>query len=346
MLANDPLPSVRIHIAEGIHLLEAISPELMWELLGQCAATESHPMLLHGLLRWPLVHLQDTHGERIIPLVQAIASNVKDDKDRVDVADNVLWIYLNQYLVHQSIASQALLFQIADHPYEHHALAWRLPFQLRQSSKHGPKSNIVIQQRSDLFNRLISSTCRHCRKHITELEQRPLDMWTEAEEQMLRNLLELANHLGQELFFLSGAFRAEPAPSLASTNDPPLSQVQAQLFWHNHHHSIRLLADLGLSALTYHLLKILNHIAPIDPAEVFILFGDALRAVAVSGYQSEKMGIDLALKIVNRHLSEDKAIFQEDPRCSAALLEVFDILLTSGWPDARKLAYQIHKVFR
>lgn len=345
ILANDSAPAVRFQIAGRVHLLATRFPEFMWEILEQCLAVDPHPQILHALLH-PLSFLQHQHGERIIPLVQTIDGRIRNFERSEPAISQVLAIYLHQYLFHQNTTCQALLLQIADHPYEHATSVRPLAFHLRRSIKHSGQSSQAYQQQVDLFNRLISSTYQACKKGIAELELRSPETWIETEQQMLHALLKLANDLGQELFFLSGAFHANSATPPTPDDDPPSSPEYIPQFWLNHHHRIRLLADLGLPSLTHNMLEILEFMIPLAPNEVFQLFHHALYAAANNGYQYEKMGVDLALKTVNRFLSQHKAIFQQDPTYGPALLTVLDILLKSGWPETRKLAHQVSRVYR
>ncbi len=344
-LSKDSAPSVRLQVAERIPLLGPLFPEFMWEILEQFVAAESHPQILHALLH-PLNHLQHQHGERIIPLVQTIDGRIRHFERSEPAISQVLAIYLHQYLFHQNTTCQTLLLQIADHPYEHATSVRPLAFHLRQSIKHSQPSSQIYQKQVDLFNRLISSTSQACKQCLVALNQRTQETSTEAEQQMLRELLKLANDLGRELFFLSGAFHANSMISPTPSDDSPPSSEHVQHFWRNHHQSLRLLADLGLPPLTHHMLEILDFMTPLEPVQVFLLFHDALNAAANNGYQYEKMAVDLALKIVNKYLSEPRAIFQQEPACGPALLAVLDILLKSGWPETRKLAHQISKVYR
>jgi hypothetical protein len=63
------------------------------------------------------------------------------------------------------------------------------------------------------------------------------------------------------------------------------------------------------------------------------------------GYQLESLGSDLFVRIVRRYLADFRVIASnEDLR--QRLMSVLDIFVEAGWPEARRLVYDLPEMLR
>jgi hypothetical protein len=52
------------------------------------------------------------------------------------------------------------------------------------------------------------------------------------------------------------------------------------------------------------------------------------------------------VRIIERFLAEYRSLFQENIECRDALIEVLDIFVQAGWPQAQRLTYRLEEIFR
>jgi hypothetical protein len=52
------------------------------------------------------------------------------------------------------------------------------------------------------------------------------------------------------------------------------------------------------------------------------------------------------VRLVERYLAEHRPLLREDDECRRILLEVLDIFVQAGWPQARRLTYRLEEIFR
>lgn len=60
-------------------------------------------------------------------------------------------------------------------------------------------------------------------------------------------------------------------------------------------------------------------------------------------YQLESFAIDLVVRIVERYLADHRDLFRDDERRRDALIQVLDIFVEAGWPEAYRLTYQLDR---
>lgn len=104
--------------------------------------------------------------------------------------------------------------------------------------------------------------------------------------------------------------------------------------------------DVGHPATIYHLIELLDFLAPADPARVFDLVAHALLGAGRQlGYQLESLGADRFVQIIGRFLADNRDIFVDDAR-RRKLITCLDAFNEVGWPAARRLLYRIPELLR
>ncbi len=172
----------------------------------------------------------------------------------------------------------------------------------------------------------------------------PLADRTAAERERIRALVQLADTIGHEVYFASGAF-LEEQPQRRTTGrvltDPEKVRFLAEL-----RPILEMLADFGFAGLGHILLDTLASLVTVDPAEVLQLIGRVVRAGQRSGYQYESLAVDLIVKILQRYLADYRALFRESEECQRLLLDILDIFVQVGWPAALRLTHRLEEIFR
>jgi hypothetical protein len=110
--------------------------------------------------------------------------------------------------------------------------------------------------------------------------------------------------------------------------------------------AIEELATQGLPRLVHHLLETLEFLMPADPETVFIMIGNVVRGGRVGGYQYESLVVSLIVRLVERYLGEYRPLLSANVECQQTLLDILNIFVEAGWPQARQLTYRIDEIFR
>jgi hypothetical protein len=72
----------------------------------------------------------------------------------------------------------------------------------------------------------------------------------------------------------------------------------------------------------------------------------SIRSSATAGFQRESLAVGEVVKLIQRVLADHREIFQSDSECLSALLDVLDLFVEAGWPEARQLTHRLEEIFR
>src|SRR5690242_14933505 len=90
----------------------------------------------------------------------------------------------------------------------------------------------------------------------------------------------------------------------------------------------------------------LEAFVPFDPRGVFVRIGRTVRSGQAGAYETDLLGADLFVRLIERYLAEYRTLLQRDEECRQILVEILDIFVLAGWPQARKLTYGLQDIFR
>jgi molybdopterin-guanine dinucleotide biosynthesis protein len=107
------------------------------------------------------------------------------------------------------------------------------------------------------------------------------------------------------------------------------------------------LAQVPYPSVTHHLLQTLQEFVPDDPPLIFRLVTDALASGGRSGgYQYESLGSELFVSIIRRYLADFRSLLASDDDLRHRLMGTLDIFVEAGWPQARRLVYDLPETLR
>ena len=160
---------------------------------------------------------------------------------------------------------------------------------------------------------------------------------TDGDHQAARAAAHLLDNVGDQLYFSSGAFRANPG-------EQPTGLVTAEskkTFLDETAELLRRIGDVGTPHTIYYLIDLLASLRLADPPRVFDLVAHALLdAGRMHGFQFESLGADRFVEVVGIFLADHRDIFN-DPSRRAKLIECLDAFVEAGWPKARRLLYRL-----
>ena len=106
------------------------------------------------------------------------------------------------------------------------------------------------------------------------------------------------------------------------------------------------LSEIGLPAIAHRLLETLESFVNFDPSGVFLRIAATLRAAKPNNYHYEQLAAGLFVRLVEEYLADYGYIFKERDDCRKALLDILDIFVAAGWPEARRLTFGLEEQFR
>lgn len=347
-LANDPVPPVRFMIARGLTLLYQSNPKLMWKLFDNFSQFENDNGVLSGFVANGLRNLAFYDADRVAPLVRIIFDRVSGDDQASETRQCCTDIFTGLYIWQNQIVCEETLQMIINDPVkfntEAHRIAFNLRAQLNLGSTESPNAehNKVRVKSFTILQQLLTSTLNQAKelnsKYAKDL---PFSSWSEPDQKKASDLAHLADSIGMQIYFASGAFQDN------DTEDPvPRGVLEQTRFWKHARPILELLAEFEYAGLVHHLIQTLEYLLPFDPLEIFLLIGKVLKKGKEGGYQYESMAITLIVKIIEQFITEYPQYLQESEACRRTLIEILDIFVDAGWPAARRLTYRLEEIFR
>jgi hypothetical protein len=342
-LAGDPAPWVRFQVATSLSRLYQTARPSMWTLAQRFANHEPTSGVLHALVKGALGKLRGPEPEQVARLLVAIYRRTQGDNDQLDEACLSLLaaIWAGQGIPEAGHA----LDQAAQQELSADRVGQVL-HTLRSGLTHGPTEDAdpaADQVRARSF-RLVSELVTRAHDTLTALQAAwqttPLSDEDVARAREATSILDVAMN---ELYFASGAYDRESSPT-----SPPRGLLPIhRRFYREADDLLDQMAEVPWPSVTHHLVETLEFFIPLDPRGVFLRLD---RAVAQGGqqggYQLERLAVDLIVRLIRRYLADHRDLLHQDPDCRRALRHILDTFVAVGWPEARKLTYQLDDIFR
>jgi len=156
----------------------------------------------------------------------------------------------------------------------------------------------------------------------------------------------LVDGIAMQLYFASGAHEER-----THAQEECLTPAQLQRFWQDAAPLFRALADEPHPHTAHQIVQTLYHLLPCAPQEVFML---AARSILCSSkqarFQYEPLAVGDVVKLIQRALADYRGLFRsesgQESECLTALLEVLDLFVEAGWPEARQLTHRLEESYR
>ena len=335
-LSKDPVPAVRHQIATHTSNLYRQASDEMWALLEHFACEEMSAGVIQGL-GWSLSRLSGPHGGRVAELAETIFNRMADGEGADAVKKMCINLVAGLYVWQNQAAARNVLTTVTADPISYAGEIQNLLHTLRG----GLTANTAdIRRRTvEVFLEVIAAARSVSDPLLGKIEEDPHEQLTEEEKNSLSKALQVLDLAGSQIFFASGAMnRGEVSKQLDEEERKQLYQDSKPI--------VERLADVGAASLTHHLVQALETFISFDPAGVFLLSHQILKSGQKGSYEYESLAIGTFVSFVERFLAEYRFVFQENPACRTALIEVLDIFVQPGWPEAQRLTYRLEEIFR
>jgi hypothetical protein len=149
--------------------------------------------------------------------------------------------------------------------------------------------------------------------------------------------LRVAEGVAQQLYFASGAFDKQ-------SSAPPTPRGDSNEFWVLAHPLLTRLADVHHPTVTQHIVQTIDHLSACEPRQALMLAAQAV--LGDRAYAREPLGLDVALNLAKRYLTEHGELLRTDTDSLTAVRSLLEAFVRVGWDRAMDLAEELDELFR
>ncbi len=355
-LCVDTSHSVRFNLAERLWWLERANAALMWELIDILIEREQRFSVLDVLL-FSLDRLWSRASDEVRRRLQQITDRVMQNAP----ADNHIYetlsgIHLFHYLRTANRDGEAFVSHLineCDSERASRALAAQLHacreggWLTAEDHNNDAEAGAVRGRTWDFFLNVLTGAQEKLEHHretwirLRKNGQSDTDKSKIVNEKIERASL-LVDGVAQQLYFASGAFEEK------RTKDHKFAGAKLERFWLESKPLFVRLAPEVHPHVTYQIIQTLDHLLPCAPREIFLLAIKSIKSSTQTGFQYEALAVAEVVRLVQRVLADHREIFlsSRESECLNALLEVLDLFVDVGWPEARHLTHRLEEIYR
>jgi len=350
-LSKDPVPEVRLQIADHLEALGKTSAETMKALLCEMAEHDPSSTVVLSLLNHQIGPLAPENPEEVGRLVTLIFGRTDlTGEMAAEVRLTCVFHFLDLFLWRDQASSETLIRSFAEDVLEFTEEATRITASLREILIAGPIEPVDLiceNARKRAFS-ILEAIVSSAQRGFSTLQQNhrdvPFSDWPKEAQAKAQALAQLGDLVSMQLYFASGAFEEKSSDSQAQSQ--PISVKQKKRLLKEAGPLIDLLSDVPHPSTVHHLIEMLQSLLNISPREVFLRMTRIVQAGKSGGYQQESLAIDLIVKVVNMVLADFRPLLRDDQEMRAAMVSILDIFVEAGWPQAIQLTYRLDEIFR
>lgn len=319
----------------------------MWRLCEHACGQENNRGIFTFFLG-ALVQVMHDRPEWAVAQILALDERLstEDKESQRDLNEAVVRAFLRLWLAHdRGAAAQRVRSWLAD-PVQYRDRVQIALSALRECLTQGDpeqadnRDNIVRRHSIAVFHAAVAATA----SVFNDLARRPV--LDDGEQQQAKAALHILDTATTEIYFGSGAYYLKN-PREGQHNAVFTTSGTRQRFLKELGPTLEMLADIAHPAVTHHLLETLDAYIPENPARVFqLVIRVLLSGGRGGGYQFESLGADLFVSLVRRYLADYRDVLTGDAECRAGLIRALDIFAEVGWPEARRLVYELPEMLR
>jgi hypothetical protein len=350
-LVVDPVPAVRLQIADHLGTLTKTAPELMKRLLTDILTKDPSSSVVFGALNHQLWPSTPAQPDAVGKLAFAVFHR-NDLKGEVAAEVRLLCvsIFLNLHLWKDHVESAAKVQEFCSSVGVYPQEAARIVSSLREILVLGsvetpaPDSEAARLRAFQLLETIIASAQDTFVKFQESHKGIAFSELPQADQDFARGIVQLLDSISSQIYFASGAF--DEKPHVDDPNRHPLSFNQKKRFLKEAGRLFDLLASDPHPSVVHHLIQTLHALLEIEPREVFLRIGRVVQAGKAGGYQYESLAIGEIVSLVNRVFADFRPMLQENQDVRLAMVEMLDVFVEAGWTQAIHLTYRLDEVFR
>ncbi|HEY0468944.1 MAG TPA: hypothetical protein VGC79_32350 [Polyangiaceae bacterium] len=342
-LCDDDVASVRYRAISRLGYLARVAPDTVWRVAKRMVAEESIRGVLAALAARTIPALAAMDAIRAARLVGCLLNRVVDGTGAKEVRSMAYSLLCDLYIdseggrVASSLVCECILRpESAD--------AETLLHRIRNDLSSGPLDlgNTDAARQRGRAQQVVACIVDRAIADFSEFRSTypgeiPKDAIPHGRALVVR--LETA---AKEVYFGSGKFDDSNAQPQKTRRDP---QVTAR-FFEELAPTLERLASTGMPSVAHAVIETLEYLLAMNPKRGFLMVGLAVESAKPNGYQFDSLAAGLIVKVCTRFLAEHRALLQEDPAVRDALLNILDVFVVVGWPEAQEITYGLHDIFR
>lgn len=348
----DPVPAVRLQVAQNLQVLGEAAPDRMWTMGERIASQETNCELVASYLSHALGPFSRTDPERCEAVLSIVKARLFQDLDCDPQRDHWLlesiggWA-ADFYVGQGRTLARAWLEEWAVDPIRFGTLldcftsSLRWAFFLRYRTESNADELATCSRAQGGLAIILGST--------TSISTEAYEVWisdaNEADKQAAQQRYlaaeKVINHAMNQLYFGSGAHASneESRPGL------PDNAAKTR-FLTDYADELAQLASSREPATLHHLIELYEFLIPSDPVRVF----EAIHAILLGrgeeqGYHHESLAISVVVRIVQLYIADHRGIFEDGGR-RARLVSILQLFSEAGWTEALKLLYDLPDLLR
>jgi hypothetical protein len=332
-LADDPEDEIRFEFMNRLLFLFRTGPDLMWELLERLADREQKRKVLRvGVGSMQRIAYLD--AGRIANLAEKIFLKLPAEDDDTEEARVGCGDIFAGLAIHQKEAtSLKILDRMIAAPIDYHR-ELRHIISMLSLCFHDDKEDVQTAASAQL-GRILDSYIAAKDRLDVRYAAAP-NQWQQADRELDCRVLEGIDEVASRIRLASGA----------SSDGDGEPQAPDATFFRHAKPVLKALASMTHPHTAHAVIETLAFLVPLDPVGVLLLIAQSVKAGAANNYQYEPFAQELIVKTVERYLAEFRPLLREHPECHGALMDILDIFVRVGWPQAHQLTYRLGDIYR
>jgi hypothetical protein len=344
-LSLDAVAAVRFQVPEALLVLHATAPEFVWQTAARMASQETSRTVLQALIARTLAPLASARPDEVVRLVRQVLDR-HAGKPHHDCTTTAIQLLAEMHLYDAHPDAAAFVSQTVERIAESPSEVRDLVLALREAITYGsdgPADTAVRQRGLDLMRWMLRASLVAFRGLQDSQGSIGATQWTESVRGLARAYVEIVVALSMELYVASGAF-AMRTP-VQPRQEPPPPAIRQRLY----REASGLLGEfvqVEHVPAAYHIVETLESFIPDDPRGAFLRICTVVKRSAPRGYARDYLAAELVVGIIRRYLADYRSLLRDDIDCRRVLVEILDLFIDAGWPNARQLTYGLEDIFR
>jgi hypothetical protein len=331
---DDPHPATRSQSVGHLIRLWDLDRAVFWRRLELRLERETNFAVLRSIVSVlrTVIHAEPDRSERLILALLARYIGMAKQADLEDSLADLVAILSVSY---QKASAEAVLSRWLDDPSAHSRQLGTILFTLRDAvvlGLHpGQSEEGALRHRAQaLLHRIVVAASGPLATYD------PRVAVPDDQVPRLRACVELIDKAAMQLYFAAGR----------DNDSSEIDEAGREIYLREVAPTLELIADQAQPHTIYHLLQLVEILAPQAPERAFDLTARAIRGGgAKGGYQYEPLGAELMVRLISSFLADSKEIFGSNERLQA-LVDCLEIFMEAGWPPARKLLYRLPELLQ
>ena len=352
LLANDPVPSVRMLIAMQLTNVYAKNPDRFWKILNQRSESERNLVVqecLYSTLNYIVAHRKENENKTTNVIVKLLKHTPSPE---IKSGTSDPFISLLMWLVIERKNSWAIDFikeTYFNDPIQYSNMLTRVVRKTiktyldpKQFETNGRTEN--VKQAINCLNEVISVSVNKIKELCKILNQNP----TEENQKKLQNTYSVVDHVISSLYY---SFAHDRVKSENQT------EIISDDLRHHFYEKVKPLIeqvidfaddpDTGVmfAPTAHYFMQLLKSFLICNPKEVLHLAAGVVKSSESFGYNLDAIAVRDVVEFVEIILADHRDEVQ-DGEALEDLLNLLDMFAKTGWTDALKLVWRLDEVFR